>query len=431
MSFFTTFLFREIILVLLNMIEEFTILPMQKRQIREVVESSKKFSNTSDFLKSAIEILIAWESKHPEDCLQIINSLRPWTTEQEVQISQSMKNEEIKKHFGTLNIESEKDESVEQIALAQTDYDHMKVQGNYLNTMKYIKSLKISKPENIIPYDGYPMLTTSYNRFLPIKLSVLMLAHMLESKKDSKIELKNIRVNGYDLLEEYGEMIRKYEKIKGVTRQYKISTGLPKKINSGDKDKDIEMKIRIKDIQIGRTRISRKLGGNHFDGALSALGLVYAFEQDDKVFVSLSELGREFVLKENPIFPENDFSKGALSEKESEFILKEIIPKRSLENQIVKKILLTVKEQGPKLSIAESKKNLKELEANIHCEIIEYIKKNPVECARFNISELKGDNTKIRGRIKQKRLAIMGRLVELGKIKWIINEESISEYYLN
>ncbi len=431
MSFFTTFLFREIIIVLLNMVEEFTIMQMQKRQIREVVESSKKFSDASDFLKSAIEILIAWESKHPEECLQIINSLQPWTPEQKIVTTQIMKGDKVKEHFGTLDIESEKDESVEQIALAQTDYDHMKVQGNYDNTMKYINSLKISKPENIIPYDGYPMLTTSYNRFLPIKLSVLMLAHMLESKKDSKIELKNIRVNGYDLLEEYGEMIAKYEKINGVKRQYKKSTGLPKKIKSDDKDKDIETKIRIKDIQIGRTRISRKLGGNHFDGALSALGLVYAFEQDDKVFVSLSELGKEFILKKNPIFPKNDFIKSALSEEECDLIFKKIIPKRSLENQIVKKILSTVKEQGPKLSIAESKKNLKELEANIHSEIIEYIKKNPDECERFNISELKGDNAKIRARIKQKRLAIMGRLVELRKIKWIINEKSISEYYLN
>ncbi len=415
----------------MNEIDKFAILPMQKRQISEVVESSKKFSSTSDFLRSAIEILIAWESKHPEDCLQIINSLRPLTPEQESQISQSMKDEEIKKHFGTLDIESEKDEETEQRALGHTDYDHMKVQGNYPNIMKYIKSLKISKPEKIIPYDGYPMLSNNYNRFLPIKLSMLMLAHLLESKNNSKIELKVLRVNAYDLLQEYGEMIRKYEKAGDVKRQHKLSTGLPKKTNSDDKDKDIEMKIRIKDIQMGKTRISRRLGGNHLDGALSALGLIYAFEEDDKVFISLSELGKKFVLIENPIFPKNDFSKGALSEQESEFILKEIIPNRNLENQIMKKILSIVKKQGPKLSLTESKKNLKEIETIIHSEIKKYINNNPDECAKFNISKLKVDNPKIKNNIKQKRLAIMGRLVELGKIKWIINEDSISEYYLN
>ena len=415
----------------MNLPEEFMILPMQKRQIKEVVKSSKKFENPSDFLKSAIEILIAWESKHPEDCLQIINSLRPWTPEQEAQISQSMKGEEIKRHFGTLDIESEKEEDAEQRALGQTDTDHMKVQGNYSNTMKYIKSLKISKPENVIPYDGYPMISKNYNRFLPIKLSVLMLAHLLEAKKTSKIELKDLRVNAYDLLDEYGEMIRKHEKINGITRQHKISTGLPRKINSTDDERNMEIKVRIKDIQIGKVRTSRKLGGRHLDGALSALGLVYAFEEEGKIFLSLSELGKKFVLIGNPILPKNDFSKGALSEEESEFILKEIIPNRKLENQIVKKILSTLKEQGSKLTEVESKKNLKELEASIHSEIVEYIKKNPEECAKFNISDLRVENTRNRFRIKQKRLAIMGRLVELGKIKWIINEDSISEYYLN
>ena len=410
--------------------EEFMILPMQKRQIREVVESSKKFSNTSDFLKSAIEILIAWESKHPEDCLQIINSLRPWTPEQESQISQSMKNEEIKKHFGTLDIESEKEESAEQRALSITDYDHMKVQGNFLKMMKYIKSLKITKPENIIPYDGFPLLSINYNRFLPIKLTVLMLAHMLESKRESKIELKDLRVNAYDFLEEYGGLIRKYEKLKGIKRQNKISTGLPKKNNNNDDEKEIEKQIRIKDIQIGKIRSSRKLGGKFLEGALSATGLVYAFEENEKLYVSLSELGKKFVLLENPIFPTNDFSKGPLSDEEIDFILKEIIPKRELEYQMIKKILSILKDEGPNISEEESKRNLKELETTIHMVIKEYINKNPKKCADFNISEQKMDNSKVKNKIKQRRLAIMGRLVELKKVKWIISEDSISEYYL-
>lgn len=409
--------------------DEFMILPMQKRQIKEVVKSSKKFSSSSDFLKSAIEILIAWESKHPEDCLQIINSLRPWTPEQEVQISQTMKDEEIKKHFGALDLDSEKEEMAEQRALAHTDYDHMKVQGNYENSMKYVKRLKISEPENVIPYDGFPLLSINYNRFLPIKLTMVMLAHMLESKKDSKILLKDLRVNAYDFLEEYGEMIRKYEKINSITRQNKISTGLPKKNKSTDVEKNIETQIRIKDIQVGKTRISRKLGGKHFEGALSALGLVNAFEGEDGMYISLSELGKKFILMENPIFPKNDFSKGALSEQESNFILNEIIPKRKLENQIVAKILTSIK-KGQKISRSEAKEKLEELETVIHEVIKEYIKNNIEECELFNLAELKTQSAKIKTKIKQRRLTIMGRLIELGKITWVINEDSISEYYL-
>lgn len=409
--------------------DEFDIIISQKRQIQEAVQNSKKFRNSADFLKSAIEILVAWESKHPEDCFEIINSLRPWTPEQEAQIDLSMKEEQKKKHFGSLDIDSEKDEEAGQKELGQTDFDHMKVQGNYLKSKwNYVKEVETLKPENVINYDEFPLLSINYNRFLPIKLTMLMLAHMLESKKESKIELKELRVNAYDYLEEYGTLIREYEKINSVTRQNKISTGLPKKYEKDD-DGKTEQQIRVKDIQIGKTRISRKLGRKHFEGALSASGLVYAFEENDKTYLSLSELGKKFILLENPIFPGNDYSMGALSDEESEFILKEIIPKRELENQIINKILSSLK-GVQKYSRNEAKKKLKELETVIHSEIKEYIKKNSEQCELFNISELKTDSTKIKLKIKQRRLAIMGRLIELGKIKWIINEDSISEYYL-
>jgi len=409
--------------------DEFDIIISQKRQIQEAVQNSKKFRNSADFLKSAIEILVAWESKHPEDCFEIINSLRPWTPEQEAQIDLSMKEEQKKKHFGSLDIDSEKDEEAGQEELGQTDFDHMKVQGNYLKSKwNYVKEVETLKPENVINYDEFPLLSINYNRFLPIKLTMLMLAHMLESKKESKIELKELRVNAYDYLEEYGTLIREYEKINSVTRQNKISTGLPKKYEKDD-DGKTEQQIRVKDIQIGKTRISRKLGRKHFEGALSASGLVYAFEENDKTYLSLSELGKKFILLENPIFPGNDYSMGALSDEESEFILKEIIPKRELENQIINKILSSLK-GVQKYSRNEAKKKLKELETVIHSEIKEYIKKNSEQCELFNISELKTDSTKIKLKIKQRRLAIMGRLIELGKIKWVINEDSISEYYL-
>ena len=412
--------------------DEFEIIISQKRQIQDAVKNSKKFKNSADFLKSAIEILVAWESKHPEDCLEIINALRPWTPEQEAQILQTMKPEEREKHFDPLDIDFEKDEEAGQKELAQTDFDHMKVQGNYLKSKwNHVKELETLKPKNTIDYDGFPLLSINYNRFLPIKLTMLMLAHMLESKKESKIELKELRVNAYDYLEEYGTMIREFEKINSVTRQNKISTGLPKRYEKDD-DGKTEQQIRVKDIQIGKTRISRKLGRKHFEGALSAAGLVYAFEENDKTYISLSELGKKFILLENPIFPvpdNNDFSIGALSKKESEFILNEIMPKRELENQIINKILSKLKGEK-KHSRSDAKKKLKELETVIHSEIKEYIKKNSEQCELFNITELKTDSTKIKLKIKQRRLAIMGRLIELGKIKWVINEDSISEYYL-
>jgi hypothetical protein len=426
------FLFGQCKTIVMDSPTEFDILPPQKRQIRESLlepNMKKKYRSPADFVKSSIEILLAWESEHPEECMDILKTLKPFSSEQELFMKQSMKPEEIVKHFGSLDLDLHGEEEAGQKELAQTDFDHMKVIGNYLKSeWSYVKKIETLKPENVINYDGFPLLSINYNRFLPIKFTMLMLAHMLQSKKESKIELKELRVNAYDYLEEYGTLIREYEKINSVTRQNKISTGLPKKYDKDD-DGKTEQQIRVKDIQIGKIRVSRKLGRKHFEGALSALGLVYVFEENNEVYLSLSELGKKFVLLENSIFPNNDYSMGALSDEESEFILNEIIPKRELENQIVNKILSSLK-GVKKYPRNVAKKKLNEIETNIHSVIKEYIKQHPKESELFNISELESNGTKIKSKIKQRRLAIMGRLIELGKINWIINEDSISEYYL-
>ena len=410
---------------------EFLILAMQQRQIRELVESTKKYADPNDFLKTAIEILLAWESTHPEDCMQLINSLRPFTRAQEITIQQNMTKEAIKKHFGTLDSDRHHVENSEQNTLSQTDYDHMKLQGNHPATIKYIRTLKISIPKNIIPYDGYPAISVNYGRFLPIKLTMCMFAHLLENKKDSKVELKDLRVHAYDILEEYGLLIRKFEKDNGIPRNQKLSTSLPDKDKNDDDEKEMESKIRIKDIQVGKIKKSRVLGGMHFEGALSALGLAYAFEENDIEYVSLSELGKKFILLENPVFPENNFFNGALSAKETDFIIKELLPQRELERQIVGKVLMTLRDfKKSKADKRDPKKDLAQLESQIHLTIKDYVGKNPDLASKFNMSSLATNSAMSKRKISQRRLSTMGRLAEMGKVKWTINEDSISEYTL-
>ena len=410
---------------------EFDILPMHQRKIKEVVQTSKKFTSSRDFLKNAVEILLAWESKHPEDCMALINELRPFSPEQAATMDMNMKKEQREKFFGKSDRELHDQEHTEQKALGQTDYDHMKMQGNYPNTVKYIKSLKISEPENVIGYDGYPLLSSNYRRFLPEKLVLITLAHLMESKKTTKVELKELRVNAYDFLEEYGIMITKYEKQENIKRQNKMSTGFPKKINAEESDKNIETEIRTKDIMVGKTRTSRVLGGRHFEGALSGMGLVYAFEEEGKIFVTLTETGKRFFLEENPIFPSNDFSKGSFTKKESEFIMKEIIPQRELEKSITDRVISVIREfEKTKKRGSWKKKDLAELESSIQSEYAKFAKKNPKTSEKFNISHLATDNPKTKAKMKQKRLAVMGRLAEIGVIEWSINQDSISEYYM-
>ena len=403
--------------------EEITVMPMQQRQIREAVKDSKKFLTPNDFLKSAIEILLAWESEHPEDCIELIKNLRPLSQKQEQQIMTNT--ERVERRVGELDLSSDIKEIIEQQRLAQSDYDHLKAIENFENTIEYIKSLKIVEPENIIPYDGYPLLSLNYRRFLPVKLVTCMLAHLLASKRTTKIELKELRVNAYDILEEYGIMIRRYEKEHDIPRNNKISTSLPRKTDFGD-ERDLETKIRIKDIEIGKTRNSRILDGRYFDGALSAMGLVYAFEESDKEFISLTEIGKKFILINNPIFPKNDFTHGALSLEETEFILKEIIPQRELEHNIVKKIIKTVREFD--LNRPNSKTDLEILESEIHATIKEYIARDRQFAEKYNILHLDEDEDKTQRKIEHIRLVTMGRLSELGIIKWEITPDSASKY---
>ena len=211
-----------------------------------------------------------------------------------------------------------------------------------------------------------------------------------------------------------------------------MSTGFPKKFNAEESDKNVETEIRTKDIMVGKTRTSRALGGRHFEGALSGMGLVYAFEEDGKIFVTLTETGRRFFLEESPIFPSNDFSKGAFTKKESDFIMNEIIPQRELEKSITDRIISTIKEfEKTKKEGFWKKKDLAELESAIQSEYVKFVKKNPETSKKFNIAHLAIDNVKTKAKMKQKRLAVMGRLAEIGVIEWNINKDSISEYYMS
>lgn len=403
-------------------------LEIHARRIRELVEN-KKYKNPEDFLKNAIEILLTWESEHPEECMELMKTLMPFSSEQEGFMKMSMNPEEIKKQFGDLEIDRYEDELVKQKTLALTDDDHLKLRDNFQHTKKYIEALKISKPENIIPYDGYPLLSGFYSRLLPVKIVLTTLCHLLERNKTLKIELKDFRVHAYDIAEEIAETLSKYENENNKARNVKKSTGLPKK---GRKDKD-EEKItmaqkRFKDQFVGKVRKSRITQTDHFEGALSALGLVYASEEEDKVYISLTDLGKEFFLMDNPIV-EGDYDKGPLTKQEADFILKKLIPQRGLEQEFIDTAISIVKKGTS--SQTDDVKITHALDGGIKKIAIEYLKKNPKAQEMYNLNHLEAKNETVERKVSQWRLATMGRLAELKVVDWQINEKGDSEYTLN
>ena len=410
----------------------YSVLEIHARRIRELVET-KKYKNPEDFLKNAIEILLTWESEHPEECMELMKSLMPFSPEQEKFMNMSMDEEYRKKQLGDLEIDKDQDEATQQRVLAQTDDDHLKLRDNFQHTKKYIQELKIETLEDTIPFDGYPLLSGFYSRFLPVKIVITTLGHLLERSKDDKIELKDLRVYAYDIVEEIAETLSKYENENKIPRNKKMSTGLPKK---GSKDKDDEKiamaQKRFKDQFVGKVRKSRKLESNHFEGALSALGLVSAFEKDNKVYVSLTQLGKEFFLMDNPVV-EGEYEKGPLTEQEADFILKKLIPQRELEQKFVEIAIGFVK--NFRLPVVGDKKlapkmtNL--IDEEIKLEAIKYLKKNPKAQELYNLNHLESNNETVQRKITQWRLATMGRLAELKVVHWRINEKGDSEYSLN
>ncbi len=419
------------------MVEKITysVLEIHARRIRELVES-KKYRNPEDFLKNAIEILLTWESAHPEECMEIMKQLMPFSPQQEGFMKISMNPEEIKKQFGDLEIDKDENEMSLQKKLAISDDDHLKLRDNFQHTKKYIEALKITKPENTIPYDGFPLLSGFYSRFLPVKIVLTTLGHILERTKDSKVELKDLRVQAYDIAEEIAETLSKYESEHNIPRNQKTSTGLPKK---GKEDKD-EEKIamaqkRFKDQFVGKIRKSRVTKKDHFEGALSSLGLVYAVEEDEKTFISLTQLGKDFFLMDSPVI-EGDYEKGPLTREESNFILKKLIPQRELEEKFVETAISVVKrfQKGtaqPKVFKKDYEKITHALDDEIKNIAIEYIRENPDSQELYNLNHLEGNSETAQRKITQWRLATMGRLAELKVVDWRINEKGDSEYSLN
>ena len=84
----------------------YSVLEIHARRMRELIES-KKYKNPEDFLKNAIEILLTWESEHPEEVMELMKSLMPFSPEQEGFMKMSMKPDEIERQFGNLEIDSD------------------------------------------------------------------------------------------------------------------------------------------------------------------------------------------------------------------------------------------------------------------------------------------------------------------------------------
>lgn len=71
-------------------------------KIKDLVDN-ERYRNTDAFIDTAINILLTWESEHPEDSIKIMQSMMPFTPEQEKFMSGFLKPEQKKNTLVKVN----------------------------------------------------------------------------------------------------------------------------------------------------------------------------------------------------------------------------------------------------------------------------------------------------------------------------------------
>jgi hypothetical protein len=391
----------------------------------------ERYRNSDGFIDTAVNILLTWESEHPEDSIKIMQSMMPFTPVQDKFMRGFAKESEREKHFGKSEHEEAIDELEKQKTLSISDHDHKRLQANLSDASKYISELDTIKPNTVYEYDGYPLLFRFYSRFFPIKIVISVLANMLyeeHEKNDGdmmRIKFTDFRASAYDMAEEYSGLITKIEKQNNVPRNKKISVGLPKKgVDGEDVEKIAQAQKRFKDQYIGKIRKDRKTGEKFIEGAPGALGLIYVYEENGETWVTLTENGRKFFLIHNPVLVGN-YKEHAITKEESEFILNELIPELELEKKFIDTAIRVIKKSDKILKITDV----------LDGEFLKTYKKYREENSKMveeysldNLSTLDDEFTK--KKIIGWRVATMGRISELRLVNWEINGME-SEYSLN
>jgi hypothetical protein len=344
----------------------------------------------------------------------------------------------------------------------------------YEHTKNEIENIDIPKKpsKSSLPHDDHPLISSFYSRFFPIKIAVAVLAQMMVERNESTVKYDDFRKEVYDVAVYISNKIREYEERYGKKRNEKKSTGLPYPLTGSDAAKIASSEERFREHFVGMKEGSwvkrqekpdefrKDKGLAYFDGALNAMELAYVevtkgkqppkwnkdlkeytFEEKGKYdfSIGLTENGLKLYLYENKIFDKNStaYQNKMFSPEESDFIFDKIIGEFELEKELVKNALAIITKNSKtssdkKTRTKKSKESTdwtgeyldKELEITIKAWIQKHREDEDKYKNIFNVESI--DNTKP---LETIRAAIMGRLVEINKVSWEIEEKTSSTLY--
>ena len=287
------------------------------------------------------------------------------------------------------------------------------------NLLRTLSEVPLEKSQISPPIQS--LIWSFYNRFFPVKIIVNQLAIMMGTQ-NTWVELSQLHDTAYHFTESLSSKLRDYEESHNLVRNQKISTGLPtpiSEINKGRgfqrqkiKSKVMASEIRFIEQFIGK--LTSKVSPFEFKGACFELGLLGVKVEGTTCFVTLTELGRDFAILKNPILDHDQYD-GVFSDDESDFIAEKIIPRFKLENIVVTKILNEIHEKNQLIT--------DDIDKIFEREYLQYHKKEKPKKSK-ELKSFEKEMVRI-------RVATMGRLSELNKVKWTINKEGKSVYSKN
>jgi len=286
-------------------------------------------------------------------------------------------------------------------------------------TLKKILS-EISIDESEIEKNDVDFIWSFYNRFFPVKIAIFQLANSV-TVDEPWIDLNEWQETAVSMAQDWYRVLKEYEIAEEIRMNGKLTVGLPTHPLELNKVKGKKMKAKLeRKITSSKSRFMEQFVGRYnkknkkFEGACFGMGLISVKITGTSSFVSLTNLGKEFALLENPIIHNKNMSY-AFSDKEIKLIYKKIIPQFKAEQQIIKDVINELKNKS--LTSDEIQK------------IFEGYKKFIFEY--YSTEPEKLDTKKREEKITQSRVATMGRLSELKIVNWEIKERGISHYSLN
>jgi len=291
-------------------------------------------------------------------------------------------------------------------------------------------------------------------------------------RNESTVKYDDFRKEAYDVAVYISNKIREYEERHSKKRNEKKSTGMPYPITGSDAAKIASSKERFREHFVGMKEESwvkrqekpdesrKDKGLAYFDGALNSMELAYlkvtkgkqppkwnkglkeyTFEEKGKYdfSIGLTEKGLKLYLYENEIFDKNStaYQDKMFSNEESDFIFDKIMGEFELEKELVKNALAIITKNSKTSSDKKTRtKKSKEstdwrgeyLDEKLETSIKAWIQKHREDEEKykniFNVEAI--ENTKP---LETIRAAIMGRLVEINKVSWEIEEKTSSTLY--